>query len=95
MGRIASIAPALDGPANEGHTCLKGRFAHQFTRSRDRLTSPLIREGGEFRVASWEEALHRIVSELDADQGRAWPGRDRRPGVLARDQRGLLRDAAR
>jgi formate dehydrogenase major subunit len=63
-GRIASIAPALDGPANEGHTCLKGRFAHQFTRSRDRLTSPLIREGGSLRVASWSEALHRIVSEL-------------------------------
>ncbi|MGI8864926.1 MAG: formate dehydrogenase subunit alpha [Solirubrobacteraceae bacterium] len=64
QGRIASISPALDGPANEGHTCLKGRFAHQFTRSRDRLTSPLIREGGEFRVASWDEALQRIVSEL-------------------------------
>ena len=63
-GRIASISPALDGPANEGHTCLKGRFAHQFTRSRDRLTSPLIREGDDFRVASWEEALQRIVSEL-------------------------------
>ncbi len=63
-GRIASIAPAVDGPANEGHTCVKGRFAHQFTRSRDRLTTPLIREGGGFRVASWEEALHRIVSEL-------------------------------
>ena len=43
-GRIVSISPAVDGPANEGHTCLKGRFAHQFTRSRDRLTSPLIRE---------------------------------------------------
>ncbi len=42
-GRIQSISPAMDGPANEGHTCLKGRFAHQFTRSRDRLTSPLIR----------------------------------------------------
>jgi formate dehydrogenase major subunit len=64
QGRIASIAPALDGPANEGHTCLKGRFAHQFTRSRDRLTSPLIREGNRFRVASWDEALQRIVSEL-------------------------------
>lgn len=63
-GRIASISPALDGPANEGHTCLKGRFAHQFTRSRDRLTSPLIREGSGFRVASWEEAYARIVSEL-------------------------------
>ena len=66
QGRIASIAPALDGPANAGHTCLKGRFAHQFTRSRDRLTSPLIREGGQFRVASWEEALSRIVAELTA-----------------------------
>jgi formate dehydrogenase alpha subunit len=64
QGRIASISPALDGPANEGHTCLKGRFAHQFTRARDRLTSPLIREGGQFRVASWDEALQRIVSEL-------------------------------
>ncbi|HEY6522972.1 MAG TPA: formate dehydrogenase subunit alpha [Solirubrobacteraceae bacterium] len=63
-GRIQSISPAMDGPANEGHTCLKGRFAHQFTRSRDRLTSPLIREGDHFRVASWDEALHRIVSEL-------------------------------
>ena len=63
-GRIQTISPAMDGPANEGHTCLKGRFAHQFTRSRDRLTSPLIREGDHFRVASWDEALQRIVSEL-------------------------------
>ena len=63
-GRIVSVAPALDGPANEGHTCLKGRFAHQFTRSRDRLTSPLVRENGELRPASWEEALSRVVSEL-------------------------------
>lgn len=63
-GRIASIAPALDGPANEGHACLKGRFAHQFTRSPDRLTTPLIREGGRLREASWEEALDRIAGEL-------------------------------
>jgi formate dehydrogenase major subunit len=63
-GKIASISPALDGPANAGHTCLKGRFAHQFSRSRDRLTAPLIREGGSFRLASWEEAIDRIVSEL-------------------------------
>jgi formate dehydrogenase major subunit len=63
-GRIAAISPALDGPANRGHTCLKGRFAHQFTRSRERLTAPLIRERDGFRVASWEEALHRIASEL-------------------------------
>jgi formate dehydrogenase major subunit len=69
QGRIQTIAPAIDGPANEGHTCLKGRFAQQFTRSRDRLTSPLIREGGQFRVASWDEALQKIVSELTRIKG--------------------------
>jgi formate dehydrogenase major subunit len=69
-GRIVSIRPALDGPANEGHTCLKGRFAHGFTRSPDRLRTPLIRDaGGELRPASWEEALERIVGELTRIKG--------------------------
>src|SRR3954447_13807586 len=63
-GRIVSISPALDGPANKGHTCLKGRFAHQFARHRQRLTTPLIREGDNLREATWEEATERIVSEL-------------------------------
>src|SRR5436309_3529580 len=62
--RIASISPALDGPANHGHTCLKGRFAHQFSRSRERLRTPLIRDGDGFRAASWDEALALIASEL-------------------------------
>jgi formate dehydrogenase major subunit len=69
-GRIVSIRPALDGPANEGHTCLKGRFAHGFTRSPDRLRTPLIRDAdGELRPASWEEALDRIVGELTRIKG--------------------------
>ncbi len=71
-GRVVSIAPALDGPANRGHTCLKGRFAHQFSRSRERLTTPLLRDGGRLRSATWEEATERIVGELTrvrADHG--------------------------
>ena len=63
-GVIASISPAMDGPANKGHTCLKGRFAHQFTRSDERLTTPLIREGDGFREATWDEAFARIVDEF-------------------------------
>ncbi|MEJ7825767.1 MAG: formate dehydrogenase subunit alpha [Solirubrobacteraceae bacterium] len=71
-GRVVSISPALDGPANKGHTCLKGRFAHQFSRHRERLSTPLIRDGvGDLRPASWDEAIALIVSELtrirDAD----------------------------
>src|SRR5215213_2497998 len=60
-GRIVSISPAMDGPANKGHTCVKGRFAHQFARSRDRLTAPLVRESGGFRLATWDEAIARIA----------------------------------
>ena len=63
-GKVVSISPALDGPANEGHTCLKGRFAHQFSKRRDRLTTPLIREADGLRPATWDEAIERIVSEL-------------------------------
>src|ERR1700730_5833437 len=63
-GRIASISPAIDGPANVGHTCLKGRFAHQFSRSRERLTAPLIREGGGFRITT---ELNRIKQEHGPD----------------------------
>jgi formate dehydrogenase alpha subunit len=72
-GRIASISPAQDGPANRGHTCLKGRFAHQFSRNRDRLTAPLIREHGDFRIATWEEALHKISTELNRIKSQYGP----------------------
>ena len=63
--------PRPTGPANHGHTCLKGRFAHRFSRHRERLDTPLIREGGELREASWDEAIGLIASELGPDQGRA------------------------
>ncbi len=71
-GRICSIAPA-DGPANHGHTCLKGRFAHRFSRHRERLDTPLIREGGELREASWEQAIDRIANELGRIKGAHGP----------------------
>ena len=73
-GRVVSITAAQDGPANKGHTCLKGRFAHQFSRSRERLTTPLIRDAnGDLQPATWEEAITRIVSELSRIKGEHGP----------------------
>ena len=73
-GRVVSITAAQDGPANKGHTCLKGRFAHQFSRSRERLTTPLIRDAnGDLEPATWEEAITRIVSELNRIKGAYGP----------------------
>ena len=51
---VAAVTPALDGPVNRGHACVKGRFAHAFARSPDRLTSPLIRRDGRLQPATWE-----------------------------------------
>jgi formate dehydrogenase major subunit len=61
---VAAVTPALDGPVNRGHACVKGRFAHAFARSPDRLTSPLIRRDGHLEPATWEEALDVVGREL-------------------------------
>ena len=55
---VVSIDPAEDGPSNQGHTCVKGRFAHQYARAADRLTSPLLRRSdGTLAEATWEDAF--------------------------------------
>lgn len=52
------------GPVNGISTCIKGKFGWDFVNSSDRLTRPLIREGGSFREATWAEALQHIASNL-------------------------------
>jgi formate dehydrogenase major subunit len=68
---ILKVEPA-DGPANGVSTCIKGKFAWDFVNSRDRLTTPLIREGDGFRAATWDEALDLVArrfTEIKAKNG--------------------------
>jgi len=68
---ILKVEP-LDGPTNGISTCVKGKFGWDFVNSADRLTKPLIREGGKFREASWDEALGLVARkflELKAENG--------------------------
>ena len=68
---ILKVQPA-DGPANGISTCIKGKFGWDFVDSRDRLTTPLIREGDSFRAAGWDEALDLIAkrfTEIKAKNG--------------------------
>jgi len=53
-----------DAPVNGISTCVKGKFSYDFVSSDDRLEQPLVREDGEFREASWEEALSRVAEGL-------------------------------
>jgi len=60
-----NFMPWGEAPVNEGRVCIKGGAATQVVDHEDRLTEPLIREDGEFREATWEEAYSRIVSEME------------------------------
>ena len=57
--------PWGEAPVNEGRICIKGGAATEVVDHEDRLTDPLIKEDGEFREATWEEAYGRIVDELE------------------------------
>jgi formate dehydrogenase alpha subunit len=71
---VVAIDPALDGPSNLGHTCIKGRFAHQYARAGDRLTSPLMRRAdGSWREASWDEAMGFVSARMLAIKAQHGP----------------------
>jgi len=59
------FAPWGDAPVNEGRVCIKGGAATEVVAHEDRLTEPMIREDGELREATWDEALSRVVAEME------------------------------
>lgn len=61
---ILAITAPKDAKANQGHTCLKGRYAFRFQSHPDRLRTPLIRRNGELQPATWDEAYDHIAGEL-------------------------------
>lgn len=69
---VTSNRTTTSSPVNKGALCVKGRFGWNFIHSEDRLTNPLIKENGEFRTASWDEALGlvaRRLGEIKAEYG--------------------------
>ena len=61
---IVAVEDDPDNRSSEGMLCVKGRFGTSFVHHPDRLTTPLIKENGEFREASWDEALDLIADKL-------------------------------
>src|SRR2546421_2509367 len=53
LARDANGHPGVD----DGWLCDKGRFAYQAIHVDDRITQPLVRDGGTLRPVSWERAL--------------------------------------
>ena len=63
---VVRMVPWKDGRANEGHACVKGRFAWGYATHPDRITKPMIRAkiSDPWREVSWEEALAHTASEF-------------------------------
>jgi formate dehydrogenase major subunit len=77
-GRVKYVE-GINGPANEGRLCVKGRFGFDYIHHPHRLTKPLIRREDapakglnvdpgnwqtHFREADWDEALDAVARGL-------------------------------
>jgi formate dehydrogenase alpha subunit len=60
------IDGARAAAVNRGHLCAKGRYAHAWQRSPERLERPLLRRGERFEPVAWEDALGFAAERLDA-----------------------------
>jgi formate dehydrogenase major subunit len=69
---VVRMVPTKTGKANEGHACVKGRFAWGYATHRDRITKPMIRAKitDPWREVSWDEALDYAASEFKRIQAK-------------------------
>jgi len=62
--RVVKVTGVEEVGPNWGSLCVKGRFGFHFVGHEERLTTPLIKENGKFREASWDEALDLVAKKL-------------------------------
>jgi len=67
---VVRMTPLKEGKANEGHACVKGRFAFGYATHKDRITQPMIRDSIEepWRVVGWQEAFDYTAARLKSIQ---------------------------
>ena len=73
--QVVRMTPDKDGQANNGHSCVKGRFAWGYSTHRDRVLDPLIRDSIDqpWRKVSWDEAIQytaKRFKEIQEEYGR-------------------------
>jgi formate dehydrogenase major subunit len=69
---VVRMVPYKDGGANEGHSCVKGRFAFGYATHPDRKIKPMIRAAitDPWREVSWEEAISHTAAEFRRIQAK-------------------------
>ena len=69
---LVRMVPLKSGGANEGHSCVKGRFAWGYASHPDRQLEPMVRESitDPWRKVSWEEAITYAATRLKDVQAK-------------------------
>ncbi len=80
---VVRMVPWKDGKANEGHSCVKGRFAWGYATHADRMLKPMIRAKitDPWQEVSWEIAINHAASEFKRLQAKY--GRDSVGGITS------------
>ncbi|MET0233991.1 MAG: formate dehydrogenase subunit alpha [Kibdelosporangium sp.] len=73
---LVRMVPYKGGDANEGHSCVKGRFAFGYATHPDRQLNPMIRESieDEWQVVDWDTAISYTARKLLEVQAKHGPG---------------------
>ena len=71
---VVRMVPYKEGGANNGHSCIKGRFAWGYAKHKDRLSKPLIRDDikDDWKEVEWDEAIRfaaRRFKEIQNEYG--------------------------
>jgi formate dehydrogenase major subunit len=80
---VVRMVPDRDGHANEGHACVKGRFAYGYATHPDRVTQPLVRARitDPWVATTWDEAIAHAAREFKRIQQKY--GRDSVGGITS------------
>ncbi|HYF25807.1 MAG TPA: NADH-quinone oxidoreductase subunit NuoG, partial [Baekduia sp.] len=62
--RVLRVMARPNDDVDDGWLCDKGRFGYQSIHVEERLTRPMVRDGGELRFVSWERALDEAAGAL-------------------------------
>jgi predicted molibdopterin-dependent oxidoreductase YjgC len=71
--RIVGVRGDRESAVSRGSLCVKGQFGWEFVHSDDRLTTPLIRNGGKLVPVSWEQARDRVRERLTSIKEECGP----------------------
>src|SRR5690349_12289705 len=63
-GKLMRVVPRENEAINETWIADRDRFSYEGLYSPERVTAPMVREGGEWKSVDWETALKRVADKL-------------------------------